>query len=148
MISLNNVMRIIRRWGNSIISLRLIFLEIPHKNIWVSWGVLFKGLGVQKGTQTPCWLRLCPKVIFLGDNASWPVISKSLSLWFERFFCSCKNSIGTLLAPFCLFWFLFPCLSFFHWTVISMGDFDLILFGLVRCVYIAFGTQKIIYNGD
>ena len=24
---------------------------------WVSWGVLFKGLGVQKGTQTPCWLR-------------------------------------------------------------------------------------------
>ena len=22
-----------------------------------SWGVLFKGLGVQKGTQTPCWLR-------------------------------------------------------------------------------------------
>ena len=42
-----------------IICLRLGFLEIPHKNIWVSWGVLFKGLGVQKGTQTPCWLRLC-----------------------------------------------------------------------------------------
>ena len=32
---------------NSIISLRLGFLEIPLKNIWVSWGVLFKGLGVQ-----------------------------------------------------------------------------------------------------
>ena len=25
--------------------------------IWVSWGVLFKGLGVQKDTQTPYWLR-------------------------------------------------------------------------------------------
>ena len=24
---------------------------------WVSWRVLFKGLGVQKGTKTPCWLR-------------------------------------------------------------------------------------------
>ena len=24
---------------------------------WVSWGVLFKGLGVQKDTQTPCWRR-------------------------------------------------------------------------------------------
>ena len=40
-------------------SLRLGFLEIPHKNIWVSLGVLFKGLGVQKGTQTPCWLGPC-----------------------------------------------------------------------------------------
>ena len=59
MISLSNVMGIIRRWKNSIISLRLGFLKIPHKNIWVSWGVLFKGLGVQKGTQTPCWLRPC-----------------------------------------------------------------------------------------
>ena len=37
--------------------MRLRFLEIPHKKIWVYWGVLFKGLGVQKGTQTPCWLR-------------------------------------------------------------------------------------------
>ena len=33
--------------------------EIPHKNFWVSWGVLFEGLGVQKDTQTPCWLRPC-----------------------------------------------------------------------------------------
>ena len=24
---------------------------------WVSWGFVFKGLGVQKDTQTPCWLR-------------------------------------------------------------------------------------------
>ena len=24
---------------------------------WVSWRVLFKGLGVQKDTQAPCWLR-------------------------------------------------------------------------------------------
>ena len=29
------------------------------KKNWVSWGVLSKGLGVQKDTQTPCWLRLC-----------------------------------------------------------------------------------------
>ena len=27
------------------------------QKICVSWGVLFKDLGVQKGTQTPCWLR-------------------------------------------------------------------------------------------
>ena len=57
MISVNNVMGIIRRWKNSIISLRLRFLEIPHKKIWVSWRVPFHGLGVQKGTQTPCWLK-------------------------------------------------------------------------------------------
>ena len=36
MISLNNVMGIIRRWKNSIISLRFRFLEIPHEEIWVS----------------------------------------------------------------------------------------------------------------
>ena len=24
-----------------------------RENIWVSWGVLFKGLGVQKDTQSP-----------------------------------------------------------------------------------------------
>ena len=35
MISLNYVMEIIR-WKNSIISLRFRFLEIPHKEIWVS----------------------------------------------------------------------------------------------------------------
>ena len=52
-------MGFIRRWKSSIISLRLRFLEISHWKIWVSWGVLFKGLGVQKGTQTPCWLRPC-----------------------------------------------------------------------------------------
>ena len=57
MISLNNVTGIIRRWKNSIISLRLRYLEIPHKNFWVSRGVLLKGFGVQKGSQTPCWLR-------------------------------------------------------------------------------------------
>ena len=63
MISLYNVMGIIRRWKNSIICLRLIFYEIPHKKIWLSWGVLFKGLCVQKDTQTPCWLRPCHKAI-------------------------------------------------------------------------------------
>ena len=31
-----------------IICLRLTFKEIPYKNNWVSWGVLLKGLGVQK----------------------------------------------------------------------------------------------------
>ena len=51
------VMGIIWRWENSIICLRWTFEEIPHKRIWVSGGVLFKGLGVQKDTQTPCWLR-------------------------------------------------------------------------------------------
>ena len=68
MISLTNVMWIIRRWENSIISLRLRFLEIPHKENWVSWGVLFKGLGVQKGTQTPCWLRPWSQVSSLSYN--------------------------------------------------------------------------------
>ena len=62
MISLINVMGIIGRWKTSIIRLRLRFLEISHKNIWVSWGVLFKGLSVQKGTQMPCWLRPCLEV--------------------------------------------------------------------------------------
>ena len=57
MISLNNVMGIIRRWKYSIVSLRLWFLGNPHKIIWVSWGVLSKGLRAQKGPQTPCWLR-------------------------------------------------------------------------------------------
>ena len=56
-------MGIKRRWKNSIISLILRFLEVPHKKIWVSWGVLYKALGVQKGTQTPCWLRPCAEVI-------------------------------------------------------------------------------------
>ena len=37
--------------------LRLTFEDIPHtKIIWVSQGVLSKGLGVQKDTQMPCWL--------------------------------------------------------------------------------------------
>ena len=58
MISLNYVMGIVWRWKKSIICLRLTFYEILHEIFWVSWGVLFKGLGVQKDTQTPCWLRL------------------------------------------------------------------------------------------
>ena len=76
MISLNNVMGIIRRWTNSIISLRLGFLEIPHKNIWVSWAVLFKGLGVQKGTQAPCWLSPWP----LYNYRHKPSISLSIRI--------------------------------------------------------------------
>ena len=70
MVSLNNVMGTIRRWENSIISLRWRFLEIPHNKIWVSWGVLFKGLGVQKGTQTPCWLRPWPAESG-GSKSAW-----------------------------------------------------------------------------
>ena len=31
-------------------------------------GVLFKGLGVQKGTQTPCWLRPCLLIIEIKNN--------------------------------------------------------------------------------
>ena len=56
MISLNNVMGIIRRWKNSI-KLEIEVFRNSTLKVWVSWGVLFKGLGVQKGTQTPCWLR-------------------------------------------------------------------------------------------
>ena len=44
----------------SILCLRLTSLKIPHKTKCMSWGVLFKGLGVQKDSQlTPCWLRPC-----------------------------------------------------------------------------------------
>ena len=28
-------------------------------HLWVSRGVLFKGLGIQKDTKMPCWLRPC-----------------------------------------------------------------------------------------
>ena len=45
---INNVMGIIRRWKNSIISLRLRFLEIPHKKMGVLRGS-FWGFGC------PCW---------------------------------------------------------------------------------------------
>ena len=48
------IMRIIWRWKKkSILYLRLTFWKGPLKICWVSWGVLFKGLGVQKDTQTP-----------------------------------------------------------------------------------------------
>ena len=60
-------------WKNSILCLRLTSKEIPHKKNWVSWGVLFKGLGVQKETQTPCWLRPC-------HIALWPLPFEALSM--------------------------------------------------------------------
>ena len=69
MISLYNVIGIIWRWKNSIICLRLTFSEILHKNVWVSWEVLFKGLGVQKSTQMPCWLRPWLEVYMGMDQA-------------------------------------------------------------------------------
>ena len=83
MISLNNGMGIIRRWKNSIINLRLRFSEIPHKSFWVSWGILFKGLGVQKGTQTPCWLRPWSRVCTWSDNL---VHNSSCWVIFENIF--------------------------------------------------------------
>ena len=36
--------------------LEIDILRNSSQNFVVSWGVLFKGLGVQKDTQTPCWL--------------------------------------------------------------------------------------------
>ena len=37
--------------------LEIDILRNSSPKFWVSWGVLFKGLGVQKNTQTPCWQR-------------------------------------------------------------------------------------------
>ena len=37
--------------------LEIDILRNSSQKFWVSWGVLFKGLGVQNDTQTPCWLR-------------------------------------------------------------------------------------------
>ena len=39
--------------------LEINILRNSSQIFWVSWGLLFKGLGVQKDTQTPCWLRPC-----------------------------------------------------------------------------------------
>ena len=36
----------------------------------MSGGVLFKGLGVQKDTQTPCWLRPCVR-----DSVALPILN-------------------------------------------------------------------------
>ena len=70
------------RWKNSIICLRLT-LEILHKIFWVSLGVLFKDLGVQKDTQTPCWLRLCrtPKKCLMADTFPGNLITFLSSLF-------------------------------------------------------------------
>ena len=58
-------MGIIWNWENLNICLRLTFIEILHKIFWVSWEMFFKGLGVQKDTQTPCWLRLWLPLLLL-----------------------------------------------------------------------------------
>ena len=48
--------------------------EILRNSIQIFWGVLrpvlFKGLGAQKGTQTPCWLRPCsePFILLMVTN--------------------------------------------------------------------------------
>ena len=68
MMSLDNVMGIIRRWKFSIISLGLRFLEIPHKNIWVSWGVPFKSLGAQNGSQMLAKIMLSSKNTQIGHG--------------------------------------------------------------------------------
>ena len=76
------VMGIIWWWKNSISCLRLTFKEIPHKNIWVSWGVLFKGMGVQKDTQTPCWLRPClPQKLDNGSGVFWSLMKIGQWQW-------------------------------------------------------------------
>ena len=36
--------------------LEIDILRNSSQKNWVPWGMLFKGLGVQKDTQTPCWL--------------------------------------------------------------------------------------------
>ena len=37
----------------------------------MSWGVLFKDLGVQKGTQTPCWIRPWVYPLFKMGVGGW-----------------------------------------------------------------------------
>ena len=39
--------------------LEIDILRISSQIFGVSLGVFFMGLGVQKDTQMPCWLRLC-----------------------------------------------------------------------------------------
>ena len=94
-------MGIIRRWKNSIISLRLRFLEIPHKENWVSWGVHFKGLGVQKGTQTPCWLRPWME-LYWNKSEIWNEILKSLPFKIFSFNNQIKLDMNEGLAEHCV----------------------------------------------
>ena len=49
--------------------LEIDILRNSSQNNWVSCGVLSKGLGVQKDTQTPCWLRPWMPVIFTIPKA-------------------------------------------------------------------------------
>ena len=101
MISVNNVIGRRWRWQNSIISLRLRFLEIPLKNIWVSWGVLFKGLGVQKGTQTSCWLRPCLYVSVKDSPAHFIPTPSAPSIFQQCLYVSLKPApfIPPMLHP-------------------------------------------------
>ena len=52
-------MGIIRRWKKFNYKLEIEIFRNSTQNILGVLRVLFKGLGVQKGTQTPCWLRPC-----------------------------------------------------------------------------------------
>ena len=48
--------------------------EIFRNSTLKKLGVLFKGLGVQKGTQTPCWLRPCLGQTDYGEGLSLFVV--------------------------------------------------------------------------
>ena len=63
---------------------------------WVSWGVLFKGLGVQKDTQMPCWLILTPAYVLEdGRLGKYLVITpqKSKLKNHHRNFCLSEQEI-------------------------------------------------------
>ena len=57
MIFLNNVMGNCMEMKKFNYMLEIDIFRNSSQNNWVSWGFVFKGLGVQKDTQTPCWLR-------------------------------------------------------------------------------------------
>ena len=100
MISLNYVMGIIRRCKNSIIGLRLRFLEIPHLNIWVSWGVLFEGLGVQKGTQAPMYSDFIHKPKTMCPSIHNEVKISKWFVWNWHFQKYITNNWGVLMLDF------------------------------------------------
>ena len=105
----------IQYWGkkNSIICLTLTFLKIPHKQIWVSWRVVFEGLGVQNDTQMPCLLRLwievsnCCQYIY-SLSGKWRMEQSGLNIFTDIDFSEqgmvvnnsgCLTSSWTLMRP-------------------------------------------------
>ena len=82
MISLYNGIGIIWRWKKFNYAWDWHFKKFLTKENWVSWGVLFKGSGVQKDTQTPCWLspwtHICHRSS--GGNLAY-VINRVFFVW-------------------------------------------------------------------